>query len=379
MINKAIIIGAGIGGLVTAIALRRAGVEVLVYERAAAAGEMGAGLTLWANAMRGLRGLGLAEQVIAAGAPIREAAIRSWRGKNLSVAGTETMERAMGEPTIAIHRAKLHEILLGALPGEAVRFGESFANYRQDANFVAARFSNHDEARADLLIGADGIHSSVRKQMLPTVRPRYAGYTAWRAVITTPEKTAVGMTSETWGCGSRFGIVPVSDREIYWFATGNMNEGMKLTARENKLTLVERLRGWHDPIPGMVSGTPADAILRNDALDLEPLPKWSNGRVTLLGDAAHATTPNLGQGACQAIESAIALTECLAAENALPAALERYEAQRKPRTTLIMKESLKIGRVGQWENRMMCGLRNMAVSMTPDRLLKRKVMSIVNG
>lgn len=375
-IRRAIIIGGGIGGLCTAIALHRAGIEAVLYERAAEFGEVGAGLTLWANAIRGLRALGLADAVMASGSKVQRAAILDSRGRVLSRTRTDEFERLFGDPTMAIHRARLHQILLAALPADTVRAGESCTGFEQNGDGATARFQGGRSERADLLIGADGIHSVIRRQLFPEVRLRYSGYTAWRGV-TTADQTALGSTSESWGCGSRFGIVPISEHEVYWFATDNAPEGMKLRSVVQKASLLERFRGWHQPVEKLLSETPAEAILHNDIYDVEPMAHWSRGRVTLLGDAAHPTTPNLGQGACQAIESSVTLARCLSEAATVAEALQRYESERRPRTAWITEQSWKFGRIGQLDNRLACALRNLIVRFTPESVSRKVIIQAV--
>lgn len=376
-INRCIVVGGGVGGLTTAIALRRIGLEVTVYEQAPGFGEVGAGLSLWANAIRALRSLGLAESVIERGSKVQEGGLLTWRGKQLIHTRTGDFEAILGEPTIAIHRARLHEILLGALPADCVRPGKTCAGFDQDETGVTVRFVDGHEDRADLLIGADGIHSVIRRQLFPEVKLRYSGYTAWRGVVTTDDEVAMGRTSESWGYGSRFGIVPIGRGEVYWFATANIPAGQNLTADENKHSLQQRFRGWHEPVEKLIEMTTAESILRNDIYDIEPMSKWSRGCVTLLGDAAHPTTPNLGQGACQAIESSIALARCLAQEDGLATALRRYENERMPRTAWITRQSWTIGQIGQLENRLACALRNLAIRLTPETMAMRQFIQTV--
>lgn len=377
MIKHAIIVGGGIGGLSLAIGLRRLGIDFTLYEQTPAFGVVGAGLAIWPNAIRALRELGLADAVIAAGSPIQEGALLTWQGAPLSRTRTGDSQALFGEPTIAIHRARLHEILLAALPADCVRSNETCSGFAQDETGVTVRLTSKGTARAELLIGADGIHSVIRQQMFPEARLLYSGYTAWRGVVTTDDEVALGRTSESWGCGSRFGIVPISRHEIYWFATGNTPEGMKLREIETRASLLERFRDWHAPIESLIGATPADAILHNDIYDIEPLAHWSQGRVTLLGDAAHPTTPNLGQGACQAIESAATLTRCLAQESDLSAALHRYETERRQRTAWITLASRQVGRIGQMENKLACSLRNLMLRLTPDFVMKKRLVKVV--
>lgn len=376
-IRRAIIIGGGIGGLGCAIGLHQAGVESTVYEQADELSPVGAGLTLWANAIKALRKLGLAEPVIAAGSKIMHAEIRTASGRTLSRSRPGELEQRFGEPTIAIHRADLHNILLSALPGGTVRLGARGVGFEQDERSVTARFADGLSDQADLLVGTDGIHSVVRGQLFPDLKLRYSGYTAWRGVVTTKDESALGLTTESWGCGSRFGIVRIDQEQVYWFATANNPAGIKQTPAERKSFLQKRFDGWHHPVGLLVEATAAEEILHNDIYDLRPLKRWGMGRVILLGDAAHPTTPNMGQGACMAIESGVMLARCLAQESSLAAGLRRYEVERMPRTAWITEQSWKIGRVGQLDNPVACKIRDFVTRITPSKLVMKPLEKAV--
>lgn len=370
-VERVVIVGGGIGGLCTAISLRQTGVAAVVYERADALSQVGAGLTLWANAIKVLRTLGLADAVIAAGARIEHGAIRTASGRAISRSAPGDMARLLGEPTIAIHRADLHEILLSALPAGTVRLGAACTGFESGSEGVTVRFADGHADRAALLVGADGIHSGIRRQLFPDVRLRYSGYTAWRGVVATRDEAALGTTSESWGRGSRFGFLRVDPTRVYWFATANTPAGRTFAPGERKRFLLERFKGWHHPVELLIESTPAEEILHNDIHDLKPIGRWSEGRVVLLGDAAHPTTPNLGQGACMAIESSFVLARCLAESEDVAGALGRYEAERMPRTAWITEQSWTIGRVGQWEHPLACAVRDFALRLVPAGVMAR--------
>ncbi|MCI0397872.1 MAG: FAD-dependent monooxygenase [Chloroflexi bacterium] len=379
MIQRVIIIGAGIGGLCTAVALQQAGMEVRVYERAPAFGRVGAGLTLWSNAIQALGQLGLDQAVVAAGIPLEQGTIRSAGGRILARTPTGRLSQRLGAPTIGIHRADLHQVLLQALAEDVVTTGVEFIHFTQDNDTVTAHFNDGSSAWGDLLIGADGLYSAVRRQLFPGVRPCYAGYTAWRGVAALAEEQFPGGRAfESWGRGRRFGGLRVTPELVYWFATKNAPAGQPDRPDGRQAELLDLFQGWHEPIEALLRATPEEEILRNDIDDLKSLARWSRGRVTLLGDAAHATTPNMGQGACQAIESAVVLARCLANHDDLAAALQAYEARRRPRTAFITRQSWRIGRVAQWENGLACTLRNTAVRLTPPALLLRQLESVLN-
>ncbi|HET9915048.1 MAG TPA: FAD-dependent monooxygenase [Anaerolineales bacterium] len=372
-IKEAVIIGGGIGGLCTAIALQQHGFEVHVYEQVKKFGEVGAGLTLWSNAIKALRTLGVADGVISAGSKVTRSHIRTASGDMLHNARMGEMETQYGEPVVAIHRAALHEILISALKPNTLRLGIGFTEFRQDANKVTVHFDNGKTDSADLLIGADGIHSAVRRQMFPEIQLRYSGYTAWRGVVETENEAALGLTSESWGIGARFGIVRVDRSHIYWFATSNQPTGERSTGEQRKEKLLSLFRDWHDPIHSLLDSTPAGAILQNDIHDIPPFASWSQGRVTLLGDSAHATTPNMGQGACMAIESAYVLGRSLKEAADYRSALRRYEGERHARTAWITNTSWTIGKGGQIGNPLLCKLRNLLVKVAPAGAMQKNI------
>jgi 2-polyprenyl-6-methoxyphenol hydroxylase-like FAD-dependent oxidoreductase len=372
-IKRVVVIGGGIGGLCVALALRRIGIETIVYEQAEELSEVGAGITLWSNAIKALRALGLAGTVIEAGSKIERGEIRTANGRTLSRSQPGELERRFGEPTVAIHRADLHHILLAALSREAVILGAKCEGFEQNEAGVIVRFADGQTDRADLVVGADGIHSVVRKQLFPDARLRYSGYTAWRGVVATEDEAALGTTSESWGCGSRFGILRIDKKRVYWFATANAPAGRAEMPAERKTSLQQRFKDWHHPIELLIESTPAERILHTDIYDIEPMKRWSLGRVVLLGDAAHPTTPNMGQGGCMAIESSVVLARCIEQESDLATALSRYEAERMPRTRWITEQSWKIGRIGQFDNRVACALRDLLVGLAPGFAVNRQL------
>lgn len=371
--KKIIIIGGGIGGLCTAIALQQYGFEVKVYEKVRKLGEVGAGLTLWSNAIKVLRTLDVADAVISAGSKLKRSQIRADNGATLFDARADEMEAKYGEPVVAIHRADLHEILINALKPGTLHLDMNCLRFEQDDEKVTIHFENGETETTDLLIGADGIHSVVRKQMFPEVQLRYSGYTAWRGVVETENEAALGLTSESWGRGARFGIVRVDKKRIYWFATHNQALGEKATGEQKKAKLLNIFNQWHHPVDHLLDSTPSDIILQNDICDIQPFGVWTQGRVTLLGDAAHPTTPNMGQGACMAIESAYVLARSLKEDADHRSALKRYEGERHERTAWITNTSWMIGKGGQIANPLLCALRNFVVKITPAGAMQKNL------
>lgn len=366
------IIGGGIGGLTTAIAMRRRGHEVNVYERAPELREAGAGITLWPNAMRILFDLGVGEAVASRGVRFGSATIRSADGRVLSESKPDALERHFDAPTIALHRADLHAALLEALPRNIIHLGAECRAV--DAERAEVEFVDGTRVRSELVIGTDGIHSAVRRHLFPAIQPRYSGYTGWRGITMRANVPA----GETWGRGARFGIVPIGHGRVYWFATRNAPAGVTYSADENRAILLETFGEWHAPIRELISSTLPHAILHNDIIDIAPFDTWHRGRAVLLGDAAHPTTPNLGQGACMAIESAAVLAEELSRSD-VDEAIASYVRQRVPRVARITNESWKIGSIGQWEGRFATAMRDAMVRAVPPRMTERHLMDVIGG
>lgn len=356
---RAVVIGAGIGGLAAAIALKQTGWDVAVYERAPELCEVGAGISLWTNAVKVLRKLGVGEAIESVAATIRQSEVRSWRGHLLLATDLTNLNHKLGAPSIGIHRADLQAKLADALGHEHIHTGMTCVSYTQDEKGANALFAEGDEIRGQILVGADGIKSLVRNQLLGPEPPRYAGYTAWRGVgLIGHPAVPLGLTVLAMGRGSQAGLLPIGGGRTYWFATANVPAGQTAGPGGHKADLMARFKDWYPAIPAAIEATDASAILRNDIADRPPVRKWSDGRVTLLGDAAHPTTPNLGQGACQAIESAWVLARSLANAESAPAGLLAYEQARFDRTAEITNQSWRLGKVFAYENPVKCWLRN---------------------
>jgi FAD-dependent urate hydroxylase len=371
---KVMVAGGGIGGLTAAIALRRAGFEVSVFERAAELREVGAGLLLAANAQKALKTLSLAEAVARLGTPATAGEIRSWRGKVLASIPAAELEKKIGAPSAAVHRADLQALLAREVGDGTLRLGAEVGAFEQDQSGVRVHFADGSEDSADILVGADGLRSRVRAGLFGLEEPRYAGYTAWRAVVEPDEELLPwGAGFESWGRGARFGCAHVGRGRVYWFATANAPEdekdGPPGSLAGAKARLLRLFAGWHRPVGNLVEATEEGAILRTDIYDREPLgERWGTGRVTLLGDAAHPMTPNLGQGACQAIEDAVVLARCLDEGGAIAEALRRYERLRADRTAMVVRRSRRVGVVGQLENALLCRLRDRVLTIIPQKV-----------
>lgn len=371
-----LIVGAGIGGLAAALALRRGGLSVRVLERAADARELGFALLLAPNAMAALRSLGLAEEVRAAGAVLRRGEMRKPGGAVLRRLDTTAVSAALGEDSVSILRPALHGALLRAVGGESLTLGARVTGFRPDGAGVVAQCEGGREERGRLLIGADGVTSAVRSALHPGEgAPRRSGLLAVRGVARNAVQELGGVSAaQYFGRGLEAGLSQSSATDVYWFLSMRAPApGAELSAR----ALLERpLAAFHKTFRAIVAAT-SDADLRVDELwERTPLKVWSQGPVTLLGDAAHPMLPHAGQGAAQALEDAVALGRALQRHGLGEEALRRYEQLRLPRTRTITELARRNARMTALTSRMSCWLRDMAVRAMPERVLLRSLIDL---
>ncbi|WP_040795586.1 FAD-dependent monooxygenase [Nocardia higoensis] len=358
------VVGAGIGGLATAIAFTRIGWQVEVLERAPALTAPGAGLSLWPNALRALDALGIGDRVRARAREDGSAGIRDSRGAWLSRFDVPALQARYGLP-IVVHRADLLDILRAAVPAGSIRTGITVTEAGIDGTVTHSA----GESRADLVVGADGINSVVRRAVAGTVAPVYAGYTAWR-VIVTPTRPIAAL-GETWGRGLRFGYAALADDRVYCFGAANKPEGAPSAGLPE---LRDVFGGWHDPIPALLADADPAAVLHHDIYRLPNLKSFVSGRIALLGDAAHAMSPDLGQGACQALEDAVVLARI--AKNS--GDLTEYDRLRRPRTRMIAARSARLGAVGQLSARPVVAARDAVMRLTPSSAQFRVLATILD-
>ncbi len=366
------IIGGGVGGVAAAVALRSVGIDATVYERANEFREVGVGMMLWPNATRVLKELGLLERIAALSGPNQHFLVRS-------CAGTILMDIGLGYfevPALCTRRSDLLNALISTLPADRVRLGHDFGHLERQKSSVGIHFANGVSVEHDFLIGADGIRSRVRSQLLGAHEPIYRGYTIWRGLARLTGAVLKGSNSETWGRGKRFGILDTGSDRFTWYATANTDPDHVDSHEGRQQELLRMFAGWHEPVERLIAGTEECAILKNGAYDLPPLKRWGRGRVMLLGDAAHPCTPNLGLGGCMALEDALVLAKSFVKEASPELALRRYESLRRERTRHVQQRSLLMGNIGQWENRLVTGGRRMVTSMLPAKFFERNLRKV---
>ncbi|MFT3949122.1 MAG: FAD-dependent monooxygenase [Agriterribacter sp.] len=354
------IIGAGIGGLTTAMLLQQKGFETIVYESADTIQPVGAGIIMANNAMQVYKKAGIQHKIERAGNKISIMEITDERLKPLSVMKLSGYESIYGAYNVAIHRAALQRILAEETGFENIILSKRLLRIEQNENYQLS-FEDGTVAHTDVVIGADGIKSVVRKQLFNTGEIRDARQVCWRGIgeINLSEKYH-HEANELWGKGKRFGFVKISNNKVYWYAVAS-----KWLVKENNQSLTELMNEFHPEVLHMINATPRENIFISDITDLKPISTWARGKACLLGDAAHATTPNMGQGACQAIEDAYTIAQLLGAGKDIEDAFASYEKLRIKKAHDIVKRSWSAGKIAHIENGALIWLRNIVMKSLP--------------
>ena len=368
MKRTALIVGTGIGGLSAAIALRRAGWTVRLFERAASARELGFGLLIAPNAIAGLRRLGVADTVLARAFAQTRGELRRMDGTVLRRAELPPPE-ALGGPIVVAERTALHGALLEAVGLDAITFGSEVSGFRAEGERVWVHTATGDAAEGDLLVGADGIGSAIRRVLHPSESPRRpCGIIGVRG--TSEGVRHLGDLSGVMylGPGLESVLARASDAAVYWYLALT-REVVPAGVRSPETLLAEMSPRMDGTFRAVTSETPD--LRWDDLADRDPLPYWSRGAVTLLGDAAHPLLPHTGQGAAQAIADAIVLGRALSESSNVADALRSYEAQRRPRMAALLAQGRRTARVMRMRSPIACGLREVAIRLTPIGLFIR--------
>lgn len=360
---KIAIIGGGIGGLTTALVLKRAGIPFKLYEAAAVIKEVGTGIIMANNAMQIFRKLGIDQQVSEKGNLINSMSIVKADFSPLSIVSLKGFEKKYGVQNHAIHRADLHHILSEAVGSEHIEINKRLQEVKFIENHYSLNFEDGSKSTCEYLIGADGIRSQVRQQLFSVQKYRDAEQICWRGVadFTLPKKYSHEVI-EVWSKGKRFGFVQIGLAKVYWYLvvdTALVNDRKEVTSF---------VADMHALAGQLVSATPTEKIIKTPLFDLRPMHAWVNDKACLIGDAAHASTPNLGQGACQAIEDAYVLGELLK-KYPIREAFVKYPKIRIKKAHYIVNSSWKIGKIAQLKNTFGIAIRNFVLKrLTPDRV-----------
>ncbi|WP_344668401.1 FAD-dependent monooxygenase [Catenulispora yoronensis] len=377
---KAVVVGAGFGGLAAAVGLHQRGWDVTVVERAPELLPVGAGLVIAPNGLKALDTLGAGNEVRKLAALNGDAALRRPGGGIVVRTAGDAIVRRFGDAMMPATRAAVMDVLTAMLPRDALRLGVAATGLEPglEPGGGSARpvlLTQSGVMPADLIVAADGVNSALRKALFPEhPGPVFSGFTAWRMLVPAPPGDY--LPGETWGDGQVFGVTPLADGRIYAYAADHAAAGV--TYPDEKAELLRRFGSWHHPIPEIIAAAGPGGILHNDVYEMaDPLPAYHRGAVAVLGDAAHAMTPHLGQGANQAMEDAVTLAALAGpARNGveLEKALARYTELRAPRGADIVKRSHKLGALTQTRSRPKAALRNGAMRLAgrvvPDLALR---------
>ena len=340
---KVVVIGAGIGGLTSGIALSQAGYEVEIYDRVKEIRPVGAGISLWSNGVKVLNRLGLGEKIAQIGGLMDRMQYRTMTGEVLNDIDLMPLIHQVGQRPYPVARRDLQTMLLEAFPG-IVKLDRKCIGVEEDETGVTAFFENGDQARGDLLVAADGVRSILRTYVLgEEIQPQYGGYVNWNGLVSADEDLA---PKNTWviyvGDCKRASMMPVADDRFYFFFDVPLPKGTLANPDNYKAELKEHFANWAQPVQKLIDRLDPDTVARLDIHDVGPIDRFVKGRVALLGDSAHTTCPDMGQGGCQAMEDALVLTNYLLSTNlGVEYALQRYETERKERANGLVQKARK--------------------------------------
>ncbi|RLJ32688.1 2-polyprenyl-6-methoxyphenol hydroxylase-like FAD-dependent oxidoreductase [Chryseobacterium sp. 7] len=363
------IIGAGIGGLTLGNVLKQHHYDFTIYESAPEIKPVGAGIMMAVNAMQVFDGLGLKEKIENAGNKIHRIIISDESMRPISKTEILELEKQYNSCNVAIHRAELQRILAENLNQDSIQLNHSLQKIRKEENYILD-FENGNQVESAIVFGADGIKSPIRNQILKTGTIRNSGQKCWRGLVDfdLPEKHHQE-AFEMWGKGKRFGFVKISDKKVYWYACINEKNFGK------HLEIAEIFRDFNSLPVEIIEATASENIICNTISDLAPIPQWYSENLCLIGDAAHATTPNMGQGACQAIEDAYIMGKLLENHQDFNAVFEKFQNIRRKKVDYIVNTSRNIGKVSQWEKGN--SIRNFLMGLIPESVNQKMAKRII--
>ena len=374
MAQQFVVIGAGIAGLAAAVALQRRGHDVTILESRSDTSS-GAGISIWPNALAALDHIGLGDAVREAGGRVTAGALRWRNGTWLRHPSKERIVKALGEPLVVIRRSALNDVLAGALASGTLHTGVTVKEIGLTSDGVRITLSDSTTRHAAAVIGADGTHSVAARYLNGPLRNRYVGYTAWRGIADSaldPE-----LAGETLGAGIECGHVPLGPDHTYWFATERAPEGR--VAPEGELAYLQtKFASWAEPLPALLAATAPDVVLHNDLYDRDEARVWSKGPIVLVGDAAHAMRPHLGQGGCQGLEDAAILAGFVDQTDDLATAFARFATFRRPRVRALVRESATIGKMVNLRPSFLSAAISRATVLVPEALLNRHLATVAS-
>lgn len=365
------ILGGGIAGLAMANGLKKIGINATVFEASPELKPVGAGLVMAPNALVALDYLGVRKQIEKRGLALNKMCILNQNGGVIQAVDIRAINPAYNYLTI--HRHALHEALMEMLiPGQVILKQRSRQVKRVEKGYEI-HFESGLVHSTDYLIVAEGIHSHIREQLFPEMKIQYAGYSCWRGICQFP---GLSEASETWGKNGRFGLVPLQNDFVYWFAVVNCeladSNYKKFTARE----ISELFADYHQPIKEVVGKTSDEHIIWNSISDLTLPNELAKEGICFIGDSIHATTPNMGQGACMAVEDAAVFTKALEAFGDFDKACTHFQNKRLERVRFVVKRSRALGSIGQKTSTFYAFLRNGLIRLIPASMHRKQLQKI---
>jgi len=362
--KKGIIIGGGIAGLTAAIAMEQAGIDFTVYEAAPELKPYGAGIWMAPNAMQVFDQLGVKQAVKNAGIELEKVDITDENLNLIHGLNLKKIKSKFGSSIVAVHRARLQQVLYSFVNPEKVILNKALVSLEEKDSIVVLHFADETVVDADFVIGADGVNSRVRQQIMPEIPMRYSGQTCWRGLVThTLPPQWKNATLELWGNQLRFGLAEMADEQIYWFAVKTAPENGDDETKDIKKYLKKEFKDFKGPVQELIEATPDFMIRRIDLHDLPGAKKWHQSKICLIGDAAHAATPNLGQGGAQAVEDAYTLVQELHKSQTPEHAFDSFQKKRYNKVKRIIFGSYWIGNVAHWK--YFKRIRNFFLRNTP--------------
>ncbi|NEP16241.1 MAG: FAD-dependent urate hydroxylase HpxO [Leptolyngbya sp. SIO4C1] len=341
---KVIVVGAGMGGLTTALAMRQAGYQVEIYDRVRELRPAGAGISLWSNGVKVLNRLGLGDEIARIGGPMEHMAYYSKTGEKLTAFSLSPIVERVGQAPYPVSRTDLQSMLLTAVGPDQVQLNQRCVAVEQTADSATAIFESGHRATGDVVIGADGTHSIIRTEVLgQPVERRYVGYVNWNGLVPASDELAARNSWDIYvGDHQRASLMPVGGDRFYFFFDVPLPKGTENQPERYREELSSHFSGWAAPVQTLIQRLDPAQTNRVEIYDIEPLETLVKGRVALIGDAAHSTAPDLGQGGCQAMEDAWTLANLLLTTNlGVADALERYQDSRRERVAQVIRKARK--------------------------------------
>lgn len=376
MLANGCIIGGGIAGLSTAIAMKKIGISLPVYEAASEFKPVGAGIILSINAMRVFKHLDLLTQIVEKGVQLNKMVITNRMLEQLSTNIIADFNRKFSLPVVSIDRPSLLKILLKKYD-DTVHFGKKLSGIENPGSRLKVEFSDGETIESAYAICADGIRSRSRQLLFPQVKLRDQNQMCWRGMVDfeLPGMFRGGLF-EAWGKGVRFGFTEVSEDRVYWYALANKNKVL-----DEGSGLLEHFKDFHPMVNNLLEATDITSIHFDEIHDCPPMENWNRGKACLIGDAAHATTPNLGQGAAQALEDAYCLSRLFFEKSDYGPELifSLFQQKRKVRADHVVEMSRSIGKIAHVESDWLCGFRNFAMKKSPRFFVRSQMEKLVNS